>query len=361
MADREIRGDGVAIVLPPREIFSPAGAGAIATVARLLAGPEDVVFGAATPLPPFGAPRFVPVAPAWGLGGRNARHAAGMLAALRRAGARRVEAHGRADLALALARRLTGARVSLFLHNDPQGLRGLESPSARADAARVLRVVCVSGWVRDRFSAGVPGAAPAVLPNPIDIEELPPPLPAAARERVVLFAGRLVADKGADAFVRAWGAVRARCPGWRAVMIGADRYGPDSPQTPFLAALRAAAPAAGVELTGYLPRPEVLAWLARAAVAVVPSRWPEPFGLAALEAMASGAALIASPVGALPEVVGEAAVWALPDDGEALAAAMAGLAGDAARRQALAAAGMARARAFAAPLCRARLAALRAA
>ena len=47
-----------------------------------------------------------------------------------------------------------------------------------------------------------------------------------------LFVGRAVADKGADAFVRAFDAVRAHLPGWRAVLIGADRFFPGSPDTP---------------------------------------------------------------------------------------------------------------------------------
>jgi UDP-glucose:(glucosyl)LPS alpha-1,2-glucosyltransferase len=79
---------------------------------------------------------------------------------------------------------------------------------------------------------------------------------------------------------------------------------------------------------------------------VVPSRWPEPFGLTALEAMANGTALICSPHGNLPELVRDAAVLTDPDDAGALAAAITALARDEPRRAALGAAGLARARAF---------------
>jgi glycosyltransferase involved in cell wall biosynthesis len=53
------------------------------------------------------------------------------------------------------------------------------------------------------------------------------------------------------------------------------------------------------EATG---RPEDL--LAAADVAVVPSQWPEPFGLAAIEAMACGAVPVVSDAGILPEIIG---------------------------------------------------------
>jgi glycosyltransferase involved in cell wall biosynthesis len=60
---------------------------------------------------------------------------------------------------------------------------------------------------------------------------------------------------------------------------------------------------------------------AGAALAVVPSRSAETFGLAAAEAMAAGLPVAASRVGALPELVGEEGL-ASPGDAGALAAAI---------------------------------------
>jgi glycosyltransferase involved in cell wall biosynthesis len=61
--------------------------------------------------------------------------------------------------------------------------------------------------------------------------------------------------------------------------------------------------------------------MASAEIAVVPSRY-EGFSLPAVEHMASGTPLIASAAGALPEVVGDAAVLVKPGDVEELAAAI---------------------------------------
>lgn len=60
---------------------------------------------------------------------------------------------------------------------------------------------------------------------------------------------------------------------------------------------------------------EFLGWvepadfLRRVSVIVVPSVWPEPFGLVAAEAMAQGTPLVVTRAGALPEVVGSQHPW----------------------------------------------------
>ena len=86
--------------------------------------------------------------------------------------------------------------------------------------------------------------------------------------------------------------------------------------------------------------------MSRAAICVVPSRWPEPFGLSALEAMAHGAALICSRRGALPEVAGDTALYANPEAPGATAAAILHLAEDTDRRETLKWAAHARAATF---------------
>jgi glycosyltransferase involved in cell wall biosynthesis len=142
-------------------------------------------------------------------------------------------------------------------------------------------------------------------------------------------------------------------------MIGADRFRPDSPQTPFLRALLPEAQAVGIALTGYQPHTAVLDAMASSAIVTVPSRWQEPFGLTALEAMACGAPLVCTRRGGLPEVAGEAAVYVPHDDPAALAAALRALATDARRRVELSQAGRARAALFDLAPAAARLTAFR--
>ncbi|HUC17089.1 MAG TPA: glycosyltransferase family 4 protein [Acetobacteraceae bacterium] len=381
-------GRPIAIVLPPREDFSPAASGAIGIVVHQLArtsrpGFSPLVIGPASPFPPYPDVAFTPVRPRWWPPGSHAwRYARAVLHGLRdlewseviRAPTPRsrslfsrvirtsgfptsghhalapslIEVHNRPDVALFLAERLADSKVVLFLHNDPLGMRAARACAARQRLlARLARVVTVSGFLRGRMLEGIAETGRVcVLPNPIVRTAVPVADPSRPREKVLLFAGRVVRDKGADAFVAAVEAVLPRLPGWRAEMFGADRFGPDSPENAYLRALRRRAASAGIAMRGYRPQAEVLAAMARGAIVVVPSRWEEPFGLTALEAMAAGAALITTRRGALPEVAGTAARYAEPDPPEALAEAIHALANDEPGRVALGAAGQARAREF---------------
>lgn len=346
-------GPGTAIVLPPKEGFSAAAVGAIGLLVERLvrAGADGVVLGRAGG-PTFPGIRFQPVRPGWGIS-RAGRYAAGVARAVRRLGPHLVEVHNWPEVALRLC--AAGRPVTLILNNDPQGMRGARTPAERgALLGRLAGVATSSEWLRGRLLEGVPAPArpPVVLHNCIDV----PPPPPAQRERLILFAGRVVSDKGADLFVDACAAVLPRLPGWRAEMIGADRFRPDSPDTPYLRALRPRAAAAGIVMRGHQPNDAVMTAMREAAIVVVPSRWAEPFGLVALEAMAAGAALVCSGSGGLREVGGDAAVYAGPAE---LAAAVLGLAQDDAGRAALASAGRARAERFGAPEAAQRLLAWR--
>ncbi len=343
-----------AIVLPPREGFAPGRAGAIGLILGMLAGAgsafEQVVVGPPQP-ELFAGTAYRAIAWPWWPAPLAIRYAHAVAAELRRLRPAIVEVHNRPELALHLARQL-GLPVVLVLHNRLDGRQA----ALRAELFRRVHVATVSDWLRRDTIGDSPGANATVLPNPIDLATIPK---AGIRADSILFAGRIVADKGADAFVAACARALPCLPGWTATMIGADRFGPDSPETPYLARLRADAVAAGVVMKGYRPHTDVLAAMAGAAIVAVPSRWPEPFGMVALEAMACGAALAYAPRGGLPEVAGEAGVAIDPGDPEAMAETLVALARDPARRAALAAAGRARAARFALPAAMARLDALR--
>jgi UDP-glucose:(glucosyl)LPS alpha-1,2-glucosyltransferase len=354
----------VVTVLPPHEGFGTDSAGAIGTVARLLSAAPGFsppfVIGGPQASPPFPGIPFHAVRPAlWWPGNANIRYGAALARVLRRANPALIEVHNRPELALWLARRFRRCPVVLFLHNDPQGMRRASTSRERTHLLNTLaRVVTVSDYLRHRLVDGVaaPPRAPTVLPNPIDLAAMPPP---GQRDELILFAGRIVKDKGPDTFVAACADALPRLQGWRAEMIGADRFRPDSPDTPFARLTLAAAERAGVQALGYRDRDSVLRAMTRAAIVVVPSRWQEPFGLVALEALACGAALICADRGGLREVAGDAAVYVGSDDPAALAAAICALAHDPARRAALQHAGRERAPRFDAPVIAARLAELR--
>ncbi len=349
----------IALVLPPREDFCASAAGAIALVIHRLAQatPDAVVLGT----PPTG-PAF-PNIPFTATGRRDPTPLAYMLGIARhlaRLAAPVIEVHQQPRLARLLTALFPGRRVTLVLHNDPLTMRGLKSPRQRAATLHAVRqVVTVSQVLADRYRQHLPPGTtgPTTLHNPIDLAALPPR--PRQRRPEFLFVGRVTRDKGADLFVEACATALPRLPGWSARIIGGERFGTTQPDSPFFNTIRTAATAAGVICTGYQPQAQVLEAMAQAAIVVMPSRMIEGLPLTAIEAMASGAALIATRQGGLPEAAGPAARYVPVGDAEALAEAMHTLATDIPALTALAKTGLDRARQFDTPVIAAAWEALR--
>lgn len=97
-----------------------------------------------------------------------------------------------------------------------------------------------------------------------------------------------------------------------------------------------------VKLPGALDDRSLVLALNRATIAVLPSL-EEGFGLTGLEAVACGTPLVATRLSALPEVLGDAAVYFEPLDEETLFSHMAGLLADPKRRFEVSELGLARA------------------
>ncbi|WP_372501359.1 glycosyltransferase family 4 protein [Tistrella mobilis] len=349
----------LAILLPPSESFQAANAGAISLSVRdfvRFSGYADrtTVFGARVD-EPFAGIRFRGLATRGLAGSRRLAYLLSATRALLTARPKLIEVHNRPEFLPWLMRVAPGAGFALFLHNDPQAMRRFRSAGERrALLARLDTVFCVSGHIRSRLLEGIddPALARKAVVCPIGFDlpvfDARRAVIAAPRDPVVLFVGRIVQDKGADLFVEAAAAALADRPGWRAVMVGADR--PPEGATaraaavsPFEAAVRArvAAINAGrdrplIEMTGFRTYDQVLDLYGRAAMAVVPSVWDEPFGRTAVEAMAMGCPLIATERGGLRDIVHGAGLTLDPATPDALAAAIGALADDPARREALA-------------------------
>jgi mannosyltransferase len=190
-----------------------------------------------------------------------------------------------------------------------------------------------------------------VIPHGVDTDRYAPP-----PDRATAFAeaglpgryaigcfGRVRAQKGTDVFVDAMCALLPRYPDFTAVMVGA--IVPE--QTGFAGDLKKRIEAASLQsrivITGELEIEEVQRWYQRLTIYAFTSR-NEGFGLTLIEAMAAGAALVASRAGAAELVVedGVTGVLTPPGDVGALVAALEPLVRDPANAAAMGERGRAR-------------------
>ncbi|TAM69461.1 MAG: glycosyltransferase family 1 protein [Microbacteriaceae bacterium] len=269
-------------------------------------------------------------------------------------------------------------RSVIFAHNAPQLVPSIDSVQHIAvlyahndilrtysprEAARVLDrsalIVCVSDALAGQLSTSLSPALRErlrVVHNGVDTEFFTPRADRVRGDALeVVFVGRVLRDKGPDVLIDA--VRRLARPDVHLTVVGAEGFAPDAPLTPYERSLRLAAEPIADQITmlPFVPRDRVAELLRSADVVVVPSRWQDPFPLTVLEGMASGAAVIASDIGGIPEAAGEAGILVAPGDVDALAGAIAALADDQTLLSAVSAACLRRARANSWAVARERL------
>ncbi len=233
------------------------------------------------------------------------------------------------------------AAVSLHLHNDPQGMKGLRRAGQRQRAVdRSAGIYCVSEFIRQRFIAGLRHGQEKVyvVHNGIDTQNGPP----VAKEKIILYVGRIIQEKGALPLSVALKLVAPYLPDWQFIVCGADRFDAVSDyETQTHNNLSELGQQC--QYTGYISHDDIMHYFARAEIAVIPSVWDEPFGRTVLEAMCGAAAVITSGSGGIGEIVGDTGVIVNPVTPEGLAQALRELAENSFKRGSVQQAGYARA------------------
>jgi len=171
-----------------------------------------------------------------------------------------------------------------------------------------VRNVAVSLAIADDINIGA-----EVIGNPYDdcIFKLIPHL---ARDRELLFVGRLVSDKGVDVLLRALGILRQQNVSACLTIIGRGRE-----ETTLRALVCELGLDQAVTFVGEKVGPELAELMNRHQVIVIPSRWPEPFGIVALEGIACGCIVVGSEQGGLSETIGNCGMTFPNGDSQELA------------------------------------------
>src|SRR5437660_2736824 len=131
------------------------------------------------------------------------------------------------------------------------------------------------------------------------------------RNRELIFVGRLVSDKGADVLLRALGILKIPAT---LTIIG---RGPEEEK--LRALVRELSLDQSVTFAGQKVGGELAELMNHHQVIVIPSRWPEPFGIVALEGIACGCIAVGSEQGGLSEAIGNCGITFRNGDSEELA------------------------------------------
>jgi glycosyltransferase involved in cell wall biosynthesis len=153
-----------------------------------------------------------------------------------------------------------------------------------------VQVTCLSRYQLEQAPVGFADAT--VVPNPIEVEDWPF---RAEKDEYLLWIGRMHPDKGAARAIDA--AEEAGLPLQLAgpVQPGQEDY--------FATAVEPRIDGERVRYLGEVGTEEKRSLFAGARSLLMPIRWPEPFGMVMVEALACGTPVIAFPEGAAPEIV----------------------------------------------------------
>ena len=197
-----------------------------------------------------------------------------------------IEIHNRPQLLLKLLNKVK-SRFIFYFHNDPLSMKGSKFINERLKILNTVdRLIFVSEWVRNRFFLDIDkklqSKTDVIYPS---VHKQKPSI----KKKYIIFVGRLNHSKGYDLFKEAIIKILDEFPKWWAYSVGDEER-----RSIYISHSR------HKEL-GFINHKNTLKLLNKSEIAVVPSRWEEPFGRTALESSSRGCATIISNRGGLTE------------------------------------------------------------
>ena len=204
-----------------------------------------------------------------------------------------IELHNRPIYLSYLVNSLDQRTYILYFHNDPLSMSGSKTLSERIFLMKTcFKIIFNSNWSKRRFLEGMKN-------DFINSEKLVVVNQSAKKNnfklknktKLITFVGKLNKSKGYDLFGNAVIKILNKYNDWKGIVIG------DEPRD------KIDFNHANLIKLGFKKHKEVINIYKKTSIAVVCSRWEEPFGRSSLEAAANGCAVIISNRGGLPETI----------------------------------------------------------
>ena len=202
-----------------------------------------------------------------------------------------IEVHNRPNYILQL--RILKKKLILYFHNDPNTMLGSKTSKEKVlllDSCS--KIIFNSYWSKNQFLMDLPThyrnsqklivIYQSINKKKININK---------KKKLISFVGKLNSAKGYDIFGNAIVEILNKYPSWKANVIG------DEPREKYNFRHK------NLNMLGFKKHSDVLSNFEITNIAVVCSRWNEPFGRTSLEASSRGCAVIISNRGGLPETI----------------------------------------------------------
>ena len=204
-----------------------------------------------------------------------------------------IELHNRPIYLTYLTNELKNKTYILYFHNDPLTMSGSKTISDRKFLVNnCFKIIFNSSWSKKRFLEGLDASYESneklivinqsAKKNLVDLKK---------KEKIITFVGKLNRSKGYDLFGAAIIKILNKYKDWSATVIG------DEPRDKLIFNHK------NLKKLGFINHNKVIKIYKKTSIAVVCSRWEEPFGRTSLEASANGCAVIISNRGGLPETI----------------------------------------------------------
>ena len=205
-----------------------------------------------------------------------------------------IELHNRPIYLNYLVNSLSYRTYILYFHNDPLTMSGSKTILERIYLMKnCFKIIFNSSWSKKRFLEGLKS-------DYVNSEKLVIVNQSARKDnnfkiknkkRIITFVGKLNRSKGYDLFGTAIIKILNKYEDWSSIVVG------DEPRDKINFHHK------NLLKLGFRKHSEVIKIYKKTSIAVVCSRWEEPFGRSSLEATANGCAVIISNRGGLPETI----------------------------------------------------------
>ncbi len=204
-----------------------------------------------------------------------------------------IEIHNRPNYLSEIVNTLGKKNLVLYFHNDPLTMTGSKSINERKFLLKYCyKIIFNSNWSKKRFLEGMHNKF-------VNSEKLLVVFQSAKKIKVnlkqkkkeITFVGKLNRSKGYDIFGKAVTKILDKYPDWKANVVGDEQR--DKIEFKHK----------NLKNFGFISHNKVIEIYKKSSIAIVCSRWEEPFGRTSLEASSAGCAVIISNRGGLPETI----------------------------------------------------------